>query len=777
MTNTGQEAGLLFGGCGGVYFLAEPGELVVEVEKRDRNHRSTPAELRAILVGPDRQVLQEVSIPDDGQAKGSGMGPPQKARLSTDVKRKGVYALNVTVSQDRYGQEMVWGFRTNCPKYIIETARGHKDEPHQEPIVLASPGRPADVCFLPRRGEMTVEVLGLAKDAKALEMYDGKGALVAALQVDPKGQAAHTFPANVHRDAMPWRLHLPSAQAVIHIDSVTRWDPTDLYRDLCCWSPDPASWFPFLEHRWLLTPYRRTIYGKPGETGKAAFQVHNSLVKEKAVELAVEFPDGEWPARVSDARVTVGPRAAMPVMVEYTVPPDGETRSCHIRATPADAAAFSTYSTLIVKGGEAPAARPLQMPLTLKPYQHENEQFGYLPDYPVESQMYFDAQNRPFSLTGGRVAALRDGQWTDTDLTPAVKSRVPPFEGDGFRPASGKIAFDGDNDMYLIARCGGTAALLHSTDGGQTFCAYAIPGRPGVFDIEQFSGHNAPDGPPPFVRFTLTARDPKLIWRHINDLELFAPKKANGRIEIGEPILVSKQCIGLAAHSGIPSSVVSRGAKVHVTWGEATDPEEKVPGVPTYVATYDRQTGQLGKPALVGYGPPANDVHNSPSITMDGQGYLHVLVGTHGRPFPYTRSLQPNDAQAGWTEAALAGEDLSQTYVGFVCGKDDTLYTVFRLWRTGEPFPRSSHATLACMRKRPGQPWEPPKILVVAPFSEYSVYYHRLTIDRKGRLFLSYDCWSTHWFYRNDQFGRRRAVLMSPDGGETWKLAATEDMR
>ncbi len=61
-------------------------------------------------------------------------------------------------------------------------------------------------------------------------------------------------------------------------------------------------------------------------------------------------------------------------------------------------------------------------------------------------------------------------------------------------------------------------------------------------------------------------------------------------------------------------------------------------------------------------------------------------------------------------------------------------------------------------------------MLIVAPFSEYSVFYHRLTIDREGRLFLSYDYWSTYWFYRTDHFGSRRALLMSPDGGDAWKL-------
>jgi len=67
--------------------------------------------------------------------------------------------------------------------------------------------------------------------------------------------------------------------------------------------------------------------------------------------------------------------------------------------------------------------------------------------------------------------------------------------------------------------------------------------------------------------------------------------------------------------------------------------------------------------------------------------------------------------------------------------------------------------------------------LIVPPFSEYSIFYHRLTIDRAGRLFLSYDYWSTFWFYRNDHWGNRRALLMSEDHGKTWKLAETRDFQ
>jgi hypothetical protein len=447
-----------------------------------------------------------------------------------------------------------------------------------------------------------------------------------------------------------------------------------------------------------------------------------------------------------------------------------------MRATPQDAPVFTTYSTISIKAGEAPVKEPISLPLVLQPYAHENQQYGYLPEYPVENQFYFDLRNRPFAQVEDGVATLSDGRWQPTSVRNA-----PVRPPDGERSISlitSKLAFDADNDLYTLGRSGRQTLLLHSTDQGRSFAAYVIPGREGkpcTFDIEQFSGHNVPAGPPPIVRFTRTAADPKLIWRRINDLELIIPLKQDGQIAFSKPILLSRRCIGLSSHSGIPSSVVSRASKVHVAWGEATDPGTPAPGVPTFVATVDRSSRTATQPVLVAHGPPANDIHNSPSITIDSQGYLHLLAGTHGNPFPYSRSLEPNNT-ASWTQPELVG-DGRQTYIGLVCGADDTLHVAFRMWRNRmEPHPLSLHATLAYQRKRPGQPWEDPQVLVVAPFSEYSIFYHRLTIDRLGRLFLSYDYWSTYWFYRTDHRGDRRAVLMSPDGGTTWKLATAEDV-
>ena len=763
-----------FGGVGGVYFLASPGELWVEVEKQDLNRRGRQTHLRAILFGPDRQVLDEQMLPDDGQAKGSGEGPVQRVRLSTSVPRTGMYGLNVMVSEDRYGEDIAWGFRTNCPRYLVETSRGHRDAPHEEPLVLLNPDAPGDVCFMPRQGEFAVEVTGLPEGVDALTLFDAQGKQAGEMSVSEKGEATGQFETEGPLSTAPWRLHLQKFKGVIQIDGVTRWrEKQGRFANLSLWTPRLESWFPFPANRWLLTPYSRTVYSEPNEEGSVTFQVHNNGLVEKTVTLSLEFPDGQpWPAELSTREITLAPQKTAPVSIRYRVPAEGDGWTCHVRATPSDNPEVTTYSTLWLRRGAAPASEPLTIPLVLRPYQHENEQFGYLPKYPLTNQVYFDAQNSPVVSLSDGVSILRDGAWHEAKSSKQQDGSITPF-----RPLTSKVAFDKDNGIYLVGEQDGAPVLLHSRDSTETFVSHVLPGG-GYFDIEQFSGHNLPDGPPPLVRFTRTAKDPKIFWRSLNDIALILPERGpDGAVSVREPILLSKKCIGVSAHSGIPSTVVSRGSKVHVTWAEATEPDEDVPGVPTFVATYDRENGTVSEPALVGYGPPPNDIHNSPCITMDSQGYLHVLVGTHGRTFKYARSLKPNDAGGGWTEAEDIGPGLRQTYVGLVCDQDDNLHVVFRLWQYDtEYFPAGHYACLAYMTKPPDGPWSAPRRLVVAPFSEYSIFYHRLTINRAGQLFLSYDYWSTFWFYRTDHWGMRRALITSSDQGETWKLAELDDL-
>lgn len=710
------------GGCGGAFFYVQPGELIIELEKCDLNIRNRGTNLRAILFAPDRRVIQEITIPDDGHSADGRIGPPQTAVLSTTVEAAGIYGLMMMVSSDRYGEDIIWRFRTNCGKYLIETSLGHKDAAHQEPIVLLDPNKEGTVCFLPRPTAFGIDITDLPDSASPLRITNASGQEIALLQVD-NGQASHQFETG-DRGGLPWQVHLPHAQATVQIDGVTRWAIHYPYPDLSLWSPHLDSWFDLHANRWLLTPYNRTLYGQPGEEKSIAYQVHNNGRHDILVDLTLEFPAKDWPVKLFDKQIHLAPDESLDVLLWFAVPDLTET--VHIRAT---VGTYTTYSTLTTKAGLPPAAKPLDMPLRLKPFEHENEQFGYWPQYPVENQVYFNANNQPFVRVSKGIASWHNNTWETAGVEQGVSS---PHAG----PWT-KIAYDADGDLYALAMANDGPSLLHSKDNGRTFSAHALPEGSGrSFDIEQFSGHNVPAEPPPIVQFRRTQSDPNHFWRRFGDMELLLPRKTETGIEWSTPIFITDKSLGVSSHSGIPSSIVSRGSKIHVAWGEATDPDDKsIPGVPAYAATYDRETGIMSDPVLIGYGAPANDVHNTPCITMDSQGYLHVLTGTHGSQFHYSKSLLPNDATGGWTEPIPVGENLRQTYIGLVCNPDDTLHLVFRLWRE-EFYPTSYCATLSHMSKRPDEPWSEPKVLVVAPFTEYSIYYHRLTIDHRGRLFL-----------------------------------------
>ncbi|MCZ7596880.1 MAG: BNR repeat-containing protein, partial [Gammaproteobacteria bacterium] len=183
-------------------------------------------------------------------------------------------------------------------------------------------------------------------------------------------------------------------------------------------------------------------------------------------------------------------------------------------------------------------------------------------------------------------------------------------------------------------------------------------------------------------------------------------------------------------------------------------------------------------PVMLGYAPPVNDVHNVPAIALDSQGILHIVLGAHGQPFGYRASLRPNDSTGGFTElvpvlsagridqnsdADGAG---AQTYISLVCGPDDTLHLAYRQWRQGvDPFLNGGlYAALSTQRKPAGQPWGPAQPMVAPVRPGYSIYYHKLTLDRDGGLWLSYCCYTADHDYQDDfpEQHSHRAVMTSP---------------
>ena len=189
---------------------------------------------------------------------------------------------------------------------------------------------------------------------------------------------------------------------------------------------------------------------------------------------------------------------------------------------------------------------------------------------------------------------------------------------------------------------------------------------------------------------------------------------------------------------------------------------------------------------------PVNDLHNTPGICADSKGTLHVVTGAHGWPFRYVHSTAPVlhrrvDAADQRHAQRVPGQDhrqgrrRQQTYLSLVCAPDDTLHVVCRQVRrrtststtSSRGTTRSSHTSLA-----PGaSAWSTPDLVVVPPQAGYSQYYQKLTVDRLGRLFVS-----CSYFSRRDPPATRtfrrfhhRMVLISEDGGRTWRFVTTAD--
>lgn len=788
-------------GTGGAHLLAEPGPLEIRIHKRNL---ARARDLHAILLSPDRELVGSATI--------SGSDERGSAVLRTEVERRGIYLLQIIFPGDRYGVRSEWSIETNAAGWVLEIARGHRDDRHREPIVMNNPERSAEIVFLPRKGEFVIEAEGLLPKTGPFRLYDANGKLVSEIPVaeerrkeireymrnplpsEPEASVFFTVPASEDRGDGPWRLEIPSARFYLEIDGLTRWVRDDFYPDQAVWTPVADSWFPFSENRWMISPYSQTVYVEPRKARTIAFTIHNNSPRSRTFDLSLEFPERRWNAKLEQDSVSLDPGQRQEVSIRFTGQRDGEQR-VHLRATPRDDSSVSTYATLRTRAGESPAEKAIELPLVLRPYAHENRQFGYVPDYPRDNQVYFDPENRGFILNGRQLYRQTDSGWVTIDLRRAVTKTVPETDASNWTGLGSKVAFDAAGNVYVLARSGRTVALLRSTDRGESFTAHIIEGRENEsrsWDLEQFTGHNTPEGPPAVVRMVRTSRGSNLPagrrpqavrWRTTNDLELIvAEENASGELVFHEPVKLTEFALGAAMHSSVPSMAVSRDEKIHVVWGEATDPEaslEDIPGVPAYVATYDRNTREIGEPVFMNFGPPPNDGHNTPSITIDSKGYLHVVVGTHGRPFQYLRSLEPNDAYGGWTESIRTSEEnLRQTYVGLVCDDEDNLHLVFRLWRVGEEhLGGATWAALAHQRKPADGEWEAPQILVAPPMPDYSIYYHRLTVDRNGDLHVNYDYWSTSWFYRNDAFGPGgpgrgwgRSILTSPDSGETWKF-------
>ncbi len=766
-------------GSGTVLLMPETGSLTLTFSKRDLNIYDGPDAMPISVHDAFGEEVASITLPDDGD---EGRGPHgaelQQETVTIQVERAGLYRVKFS------GGDYMFGMTANCGRYVVEAG-----------LVFNDPSTAGEVYFAPPPGAFELAAAPLHDPGvQTITLHDGTGALVHEFDlVQPVEDVTYAVAEGEgSRDGL-WSWKIGKMDVRLTVPGLKYWamDP-DAYAD-------PGA------SQLLLAPRKTARYLPPG--GSASFRIVLYPPEGYAGEFDLRLTqpdDGSMRFVLADPPVQpveyADDRLIVPVTaVADGVAADGTRHDAYLEVHATDNPLAAGRAWLQARVGTSPISGTRELPIVLRPYEHEDWQFGYAPEFEA-NEVYFDRANRAWirhrteheHWSAGAQVLEGDGfvlhEWTG-----AIRERFPgyqrPSSGAGFRAC--RWAFDDEGGAWTSMRINGAGSglsdcIIYTPDRGLTW--QVQPVSSGLADFEYHTGHNAPEGIPPMVGWRTTAPHPARFCSY-HDLLLFLPRLEDGRIVAPEPILISDNCLGGALHSGGPSTLATRDGRTHIVWGEVAEPD--APGVPTYIATYDHATGELSEKVFIAHAPPVNDVHNVPAMVLDSQGYIHVVTGAHGDNFFYARSLRPNDISGGFTEPVRVldsgwvdgktDEDGrgAQTYIGLVCDREDTLHLVYRQNRSGvdEYLPDYTYYMgLSYQRKRRGEEWEPARPLVIPPVGGYSIYYHKLTIDRLGNLYVSYNHWSDH-AYSKDFPGlyHNRAMITSTDGGETWKLAETGD--
>ncbi len=356
-----------------------------------------------------------------------------------------------------------------------------------------------------------------------------------------------------------------------------------------------------------------------------------------------------------------------------------------------------------------------------------------------------------------------------------------------------RVIFDNDGDAYMIVEPSGNplgCMLMHSTDNCRTWTVYSFASLVHFTKLTFQDGHNDLSNPP------------SILTPSGNKLDLYSiSKNPNGTLDMSNRKRVSST-IDLVSGSlnngrGAPNMAIRLSDKTHIVFAGDYEHAGNV-GTPHYAVTYNHTTDTMSSEVYLGSTGKQIDNHNFPGISVDSQGYLHVVLGAHGYSdgsmgysSEYIKSLTPNSITGGWTTPYEFGTSPGITYLSLLCDPNDNLHMAFRNHNSG-----SLPMRLTYLRKKSGQSWESRNDLVI-PFlkynSNYLNCYQKLGHDRRGRLFITYwnyranwgqtpeeiqeqqDAYDAKWPCDAGTYAHDPAILISDDGGDNWRLAVTDD--
>lgn len=159
-----------------------------------------------------------------------------------------------------------------------------------------------------------------------------------------------------------------------------------------------------------------------------------------------------------------------------------------------------------------------------------------------------------------------------------------------------------------------------------------------------------------------------------------------------------------------------------------------------------------------GYTTAVQDAHNTISLVVDGQGYLHVAWGHHNTPLQYAVSRTPGGLSLGDPISMLGRDEVSVTYPQFYPTRDGGLLFLYRDGGSG-------NGRLILNRFDPSsRQWQRLQSNLIDGEGERSAYWD-MTIDADGGLHLA-------WTWRETPDVASNHDLLyaySPDGGRHWQ--------
>lgn len=218
--------------------------------------------------------------------------------------------------------------------------------------------------------------------------------------------------------------------------------------------------------------------------------------------------------------------------------------------------------------------------------------------------------------------------------------------------------------------------------------------------------------------------------------------------------ILSKTGCGRATGYAEANKIITHDGKTHAAWLDSAEG-----GFHVRIRTLDLATKAWGETITVG---GAVDNHGGPALTIDRQGFLHIVYGPHHHPMRYRRSIRPNDASE-WSPEVEFGEKL--TYPTMVCEAEDNLIFTCRRSHTPKPWEMEMWTRPAAADGE----WKFERVLARSRHLKYSHFQEGLAWGPDGEtlhLFCRF-----HELTDDKGYGRIQNVgyMQSPDRGRTWR--------